>query len=205
MKFLSSAALLASTAAATPMVAASSPPNCLMAKYRPADRAECTAPNGSTGTFLRFQLDRELHGQQRCFNLGATYAVSVFYTPKGSHSQGSPVKALNGPVRVADGAAGQYDFDFPIRYGDIEPGTHVFVAVDAMSSDGKFGGIEERAFVYKGAEKGLRRRGRSSREGEIGAGEEPEHNWATDDDDALDIELHGLVAERGATYALPQC
>ncbi|KAK7920315.1 hypothetical protein PG985_008337 [Apiospora marii] len=204
MKFLSAAALLlASTATAAPATAASSPPTCLMAKFRPADRAECTAPDGQTSAFLRVQLDRNLSGQERCFNLGATYSVSVSYTPKGSHAQaGPPVQALNGPVRVADGARGQYDFDFPIRYGDIEPGTHVVVAAEAMSSDGTFGGTEERAFIYVEAEKGSHRGRRSSSHDE-----EAERAWTTTTtyNDTLDTELHGLVAERGATYALPQC
>ncbi|KAK8078127.1 hypothetical protein PG996_004297 [Apiospora saccharicola] len=184
-----------------PPAEAAEAPTCLKAWFHPSDRAQCTAPDGSTSTFLRVQLDREFHGQLRCFNLGATYSVSVSYTAKGGHAQGSPVKALNGPVRVADGATGQYDFDFPIRYGDIEPGTHVTVAAEAKSSDGKFGGTEERSFVYKGAKR--LRRGRSPPGWETPTMEEPELIWTHNE--TSEVGLHGLVAERGATYALPQC
>lgn len=150
MKFLTTAALLLAGKAAAAPTEASSPSTCLMAWFHPSEGAECTAPGGSTSTFLRVQLDREFHRKLRCFNLGATYTVSVSYTAKGSHSQGSPVKALGGPVGVADGATGQYDFNFPIRYGDIESGTYVVVAAEATSSDGKLGGTEARSFVYKG-------------------------------------------------------
>ncbi|KAK7949009.1 uncharacterized protein PG986_009895 [Apiospora aurea] len=108
-------------------------------------------------TFRRVQLDRNFGPQENhCHYLGAVLEVAVTFQPSKAALQRDPhplrvlIEAHNNPVRVAGGATGLYDFDFPVPYADIAPGSTVRVRVSHAGNPRGMLGTEEPDFRYEG-------------------------------------------------------
>ncbi|KAK7920314.1 hypothetical protein PG985_008336 [Apiospora marii] len=171
LSFAAAAAILASTAAASPEEQATSKlkpwqvpgrPACYTLDTWPADGEICGPPGGDDHNRLRVNVVREGIWRPGCQETDDWYSLNVSYTEgwwktasRMAKGLNETVESLNGAVKIQNIVAGPMQhFDFDLEYGQIYPGTPVNITITKFTPEGEENMIDEVSFIYEGANKG---------------------------------------------------